>query len=42
MVVDKNDKLCKDIRTLEERNRQLESLLKTKQVELLDAAKRIS
>lgn len=42
MVVDKNDKLNKDIKILDEKNRQLETVLKAKQLELIEAMKRLT
>ena len=41
MVADKNDKIVKDLRGTEERNRQLENSLKSKQMELVEAMKKI-
>ena len=42
MVVDKNDKIGKDLKGYEERNRQLEGYLKSKQMELVEAMKKIN
>lgn len=42
MVVDRNDKMIKDLKTLEERNRQLEGNLKNKQMELVESIKKIN
>lgn len=38
-MVDKNDKIIKELRATEERNRQLEAALKGKQFELAEAVK---
>jgi small nuclear ribonucleoprotein (snRNP)-like protein len=42
LVVDKNDKIIKEVRTIEERNRQLEFNLKNKQTELAETLKKYS
>lgn len=42
MVVDKNDKMIKDLKMFEEKNRYLEAGLKGKQMELVDAMKKIN
>ena len=42
MVADQNDKIVKDLKGAEERNRQLENSLKSKQMELVEAMKKIN
>jgi hypothetical protein len=39
--VEKNDKLNKDIKVLDEKNRQLEVAFKAKQAELVETTKRL-
>ena len=40
VVADKNDRINKEIRVIEERNRQFEATLKAKQTELADALRK--
>jgi chromosome segregation ATPase len=42
VVADKNDKISKEARTLDERNRMLENALKAKQAELADALRKLA
>jgi hypothetical protein len=41
VVADRNDKISKEVRTIEEKSRQLENNLKTKQGELADSLRKI-
>jgi len=40
VVADKNDRISKEMRTIEERNRQFEAALKAKQTELAEALRK--